>query len=218
MLFRQISVWSVPAVSRARFLCSFLGTKVNLLWSACATSGRSCSAACRLFFEGDGVALEEAAQRSFRRLEPNLLLAPGDDRLQRQVRLGAGELQEPIGMRLQRRTGLAAARPWRYAIQPHQFCRASNHAFCFIRVVGMICASVDGFISASRLMAVARVAFSALPSSNRNCRGRPYARITSRSGARLSHILRNSSWMNARPVQELSTLSAASTITGACSM
>lgn len=60
------------------------------------------------------MALEEAAQRSFRRLEPNLLLAPGDDRLQRQVRLGAGELQEPIGMRLQRRTGLAAARPWRY--------------------------------------------------------------------------------------------------------
>ena len=37
-------------------------------------------AACRLFFVADGVALEEAAQRRFRRLEPDLLRAPGYDR------------------------------------------------------------------------------------------------------------------------------------------
>src|SRR6185312_15409487 len=71
-----------------------------------ATSARSCSAARRLFFEGDLMALEEAPHRGA--AAGNLVLAHHQDHLvQRQVRLLLNQTQQKIRMFLQRRSASA---------------------------------------------------------------------------------------------------------------
>src|SRR5262252_1616770 len=78
-----------------------------------ATSGRSCSAARRLFFERDPVALEEAP--AGRALAGNLLLAHDrDDLIEGQIRLLRNKRKQEIRVLLQRR-GAAAKRLGRAA-------------------------------------------------------------------------------------------------------
>src|SRR6516165_3433369 len=70
------------------------------------TSGRSCSAARRLFFERDLVALEEAPHRSA--FTGNSVLAHDrDDLIERQIRLLRNEREQKIRMLLQRRSAAA---------------------------------------------------------------------------------------------------------------
>src|SRR5262249_3680488 len=74
-----------------------------------ATSGRSCSAACRVFFEGDVMTVEEAPDRADAGLLPPLGAQPRADLLQRQVRLRGDQVDEPLLVLLQRRTAVAGA-------------------------------------------------------------------------------------------------------------
>src|SRR5207248_7660454 len=80
---------------------------------AVATSWPSCSAACRLFFSADLVTLEKAVQS--RAAAGNAFLVhPGDDLVQRQIRLLGSQAQKPIRMLIQRRDA-SAHRLRRYA-------------------------------------------------------------------------------------------------------
>ncbi len=93
-----------------------------------ATSGRSCSAACRLFFEGDLVALEEAPDGGA--AGPNFMPAHRRDHLiQRQIRPLGNQREQEVRMLLQRR-GAAAARlghaASRIAKTPHPFDRSAG--------------------------------------------------------------------------------------------
>ncbi len=74
---------------------------------ASATWGRSCSAACRVFFEAHAVPLEEAINRTVRGPHPAILPEPLHDLCQSQVRLLGDQLQQPCRMRLQRRAAFA---------------------------------------------------------------------------------------------------------------
>src|SRR4030088_650533 len=82
---------------------------------ASATSGRSCSAACRVFFEGDFVPLEKAVDRAVRGAVPTILQQPLHDLRQGQVSLPANHLQQPRRMRLQQRAALGAPATWAHA-------------------------------------------------------------------------------------------------------
>src|SRR5262247_937457 len=76
-----------------------------------ATSARSCSAACRLFFEGDAVAIEKSRKRTL--AGSNAPSAQLRDRLhQRQVRLFCNHSQYPRCAPLQWRNA-SSARLWR---------------------------------------------------------------------------------------------------------
>src|SRR5437016_847697 len=68
---------------------------------AAATSGRSCSAACTVFFEADAVPVVEAPDRAHRDLE-TALAQPAPDLLERQVGLFADQTEQPIAVRRQR--------------------------------------------------------------------------------------------------------------------
>src|SRR5262245_5151634 len=74
-----------------------------------ATSGRSCSAACSVFFEGDGVPVEEAPDRADARLLLALRAQTLADLLQRQVRLRGDQLDQPLLVLLQRRAAVTGA-------------------------------------------------------------------------------------------------------------
>src|SRR5438552_17895440 len=76
---------------------------------AAATSGRSCSAACRTFFERDLVAVVEAPDRAGS--DSELLLAPKPvaDLLERQIGLLRHEIKQPSLVRLERRATVAGA-------------------------------------------------------------------------------------------------------------
>src|SRR5436190_24236767 len=78
---------------------------------AAATSGLSCSAACTLFFEGDGVAIEEPPDRA-RRKRGTLLIRQQLGNLDKgQIRLLFDRVQDELAMRLDAvRTLLAALR------------------------------------------------------------------------------------------------------------
>src|SRR5437762_12725651 len=76
---------------------------------AAATSGRSCSAACRLFFEGDVVTVVEAPDRAYTRLLPLLGAKPRADFLDRQIRLRGNEIEQPLPMVLEWRAAVAGA-------------------------------------------------------------------------------------------------------------
>jgi len=69
---------------------------------AVRTSSRSCSAACRLFFESDVVALAEPPHRTGanRNAAP---AQPATNFFQRQVRFGGDQLQQPLLVSIQRR-------------------------------------------------------------------------------------------------------------------
>ena len=72
------------------------------------TSSRSCSAACRLFFEADIVAVVEPPYRTSAHHDTTLP-QPAADFLQRQIRLGRCQFQQPLFVFVQRRA-LAAHR------------------------------------------------------------------------------------------------------------
>src|SRR5580692_7149403 len=77
---------------------------------AAATSGRSCSAACRVFFEGDVVTLIESSHRTPPGLELLLAGEPRADLVERQVGLRGDEVEQPLLVRLERRAAVAGAR------------------------------------------------------------------------------------------------------------
>src|SRR5207249_1953531 len=85
------------------------GCSAFSLARAAATSGRSCSAACRVFFEGDRVTIIEAPDRGRSGLQLFLRAEPRADLLQRQVRLGRDKIEQPLLMRLERRAVMASA-------------------------------------------------------------------------------------------------------------
>src|SRR5688500_8996804 len=62
-------------------------------WRASATSGRCCSAACRLFFEGDVVRFEKARDGALANGDGVPLDQRAADLLQRQVRLMGNQRQ-----------------------------------------------------------------------------------------------------------------------------
>src|ERR1019366_6990673 len=78
---------------------------------ASATSGLACSAACRVFFEGDLMALEEPPDRHLGRLDANPFEYPPLKLGQSQIALSGAEIQKPCRMGLQRRAAFAATRP-----------------------------------------------------------------------------------------------------------
>src|ERR1700678_4412828 len=77
---------------------------------AAATSGRFCSAACRVFFEGDIVTLIESPDRAPPGLELLFAGKPRADLVERQVGLRSDEVEQPPLMRLERRAAMAGAR------------------------------------------------------------------------------------------------------------
>src|SRR3954454_13183045 len=80
-------------------------------WRASATSGRCCSAACRLFFQGDGVSLEKARDGATANSDGVPLDQRAADLLQRQVRLVGNQRQHDIAMFPQARAMITAHGP-----------------------------------------------------------------------------------------------------------
>src|SRR6202521_1178242 len=76
---------------------------------AAATSGRSCSAACRVFFERDLVTIVEAPDRARSNLELLGAAEPQADVIKRQVRLRGDKIEQPLLMLVQRRAAMASA-------------------------------------------------------------------------------------------------------------
>src|SRR3972149_8749192 len=72
---------------------------------AAATSGRSCSAACRVFFEGDPMTIIEAPDRGRSGLQLFLGGKPRADLFERQIGLRGDEIEQPLLVRLERRAG-----------------------------------------------------------------------------------------------------------------
>ena len=102
----------VPVSSmKTSLLASRPGWSAFHFCRACATSGRSCSAACSVFFEADPMPLEEPADRSLGRDQSKALANPLFKLLQGQIGFFRHKLQQPVRMRLQRRAALATARP-----------------------------------------------------------------------------------------------------------
>src|SRR6202163_2045948 len=99
---------------------------------AAATSGRSCSAACRVFFERDVVAFVEAPDRGRTGFQPLLGLEPHANLFERQVRLRRDQIKQPFAMRLKRRAAVARAGQCRYtarcrpALDPADCCRGAE--------------------------------------------------------------------------------------------
>src|SRR5262245_20668075 len=77
---------------------------------AAATSGRSCSAARRVFFEGNVVTIVECPDRAYCGLHLLLGPQPRTDLVERQIRLLGDECEQPLLMLLERRAGVAGAR------------------------------------------------------------------------------------------------------------
>src|SRR5882757_1429100 len=76
---------------------------------AAATSGRSCSAACRTFFERDLVAVVEAPDGADSDSELLLAAQPVANLLKRQIGLLRHEIEQPSLVRLERRATVAGA-------------------------------------------------------------------------------------------------------------
>src|ERR1700733_5568365 len=76
---------------------------------AAATSGRSCSAACRVFFERNLLTIVEAPDRARSNLELLRAADPQADVIERQVRLRGDKIEQPLLMLVQRRAAMASA-------------------------------------------------------------------------------------------------------------
>src|ERR1700674_3551763 len=76
---------------------------------AAATSGRSCSAACRVFFERDLVRNVAAPDRARSNLELLRAAEPQADVIKRQVRPRGHKIEQPLLMLVQRRAAMAGA-------------------------------------------------------------------------------------------------------------
>src|SRR5271156_219640 len=81
---------------------------------AAATSGRSCSAACKVFFKRDVVAFVKAPDRGRTGFQPFLGLEPRPNLVERQIRLRCDQIKQPLAMRLERRPAVARAGECRY--------------------------------------------------------------------------------------------------------
>src|SRR5215510_13301295 len=77
---------------------------------AAATSGRSCSAACRTFFKRDLVAVVEAPHGADRNNQLVLTTKPLANLRKCQVRLLRHEVEQPLLVRLERRANVAGSR------------------------------------------------------------------------------------------------------------
>src|SRR5665213_3499697 len=93
---------------------------------AAATSGRSCSAACQVFFERDVVAFVKAHDLGRTGFQPLLVLEPRPNLLERQIRLGCDQIKQPLAMRLERRATVACAGQCRYAARCHPAFNPAN--------------------------------------------------------------------------------------------
>src|SRR5262245_30431308 len=91
-----------------RGACSLRCSAFSAARSA-ATSGRSCSAACSVFFEGDAVTVEEAPDRADAGLLLSLRAQPRADLLKRQVRFRGDQIDQPLPVHLQRRAAVTGA-------------------------------------------------------------------------------------------------------------
>src|SRR5882724_6219169 len=76
---------------------------------AAATSGRSCSAACRTFFECNLVAVVEAPDGAHGDLERLLAPKPVSDFLERQIWLFRHEIEQPFLVRIERQATVSGA-------------------------------------------------------------------------------------------------------------
>src|SRR5229473_2353297 len=74
---------------------------------AAATSGRSCSAACSVFFEADAVTLVEAPHRAGCGFQLLVGAKPRANLIERQIGLRRNEIEQPLAMLLKRRAGVA---------------------------------------------------------------------------------------------------------------
>src|SRR5664279_3898856 len=113
---RSRTILVVTAVSSMKTRRGALSLDCSTISSAraAATSGRSCSAACRVFFERDVVAFVEAPDRGRTGFQPLLGLEPSANLFERQVRLGGDQIKQPLAMRLERRATVARAGQCRY--------------------------------------------------------------------------------------------------------
>jgi hypothetical protein len=97
---------------------SFLGSRLNCpaihSLRASATSGRSCSDACRVFFEAYFMTLEKAAERAVGSVQAEPLPDATDQIGQGQVALIGHQVQKPSRVGLQRRPAPAASRTLRH--------------------------------------------------------------------------------------------------------
>src|SRR5882724_3021176 len=84
---------------------------------AAATSGRSCSLACRLFFKADLPSLEEVPHRANARFDATLRKR-GADLFQRQIGPLLDQPQYPFGLGLQHRAAMTPLGPRRNAALP----------------------------------------------------------------------------------------------------
>src|SRR5262245_30404922 len=101
-LSRTILVLAAVSSTKTRWAGSNMPCSRIQRWRARATSARSCSAACRLFFESDVVVLEEAPHRAA--AARNLVPVHRQNRLvQGQVWPSRNQTQQKICMLLQRR-------------------------------------------------------------------------------------------------------------------
>src|SRR5215813_9631319 len=101
-LSRTILVLAAVSSTKTRWAGSNMPCSRIQRWRARATSARSCSAACRLFFESDVVMLEEAPHRAA--AARNLVPVHRQNRLvQGQVWPSRNQTQQKICMLLQRR-------------------------------------------------------------------------------------------------------------------
>src|SRR5690242_1177953 len=107
-----LTIFVVTAVSsiKTRRRTSRPGCSAMSSARAAATSGRSCSAACRVFFEGNVVTIVECPDRAYRGLRLLLGPQPRTDLLERQIRLLGNECEQPLLMLLERRAGVTGAR------------------------------------------------------------------------------------------------------------
>src|SRR5208337_992284 len=91
---------------------AWLAFQASRAW---ATSARSCSAACRVFFEAEFVALDKAINGAAGGFLAQLCLNPLRQFFEAQVRLRLDQRQKPGRVRLQRRAALALTRRGRGA-------------------------------------------------------------------------------------------------------
>src|SRR5487761_960545 len=76
---------------------------------AAATSGRSCSAACSVFFKRDAVPLVKSPNRGSADLQPFGRCQPCADLIECQIRFSGHQIEQPLLMRLKRRATVAGA-------------------------------------------------------------------------------------------------------------
>src|ERR1700739_1598637 len=101
-------VTAVSSMNTSRGATS-LGCSAFSSARAAATSGRSCSAACRVFFEGDVVTLVEAPDRANTGFMLLHATQPRTNLLERQVRLRCDEVEQPLPVLLKRRAAMAGS-------------------------------------------------------------------------------------------------------------